>query len=125
MLVFSTITFYLLVPSVKAITTPRTYEAEADSYVSAGEPNDSYGASSYLHVGDYFYGTTESFFRFTIPDLADIESVVISIYMYSSVDSPLDLAICLIEDDWDEYTLTWNNKPSRGTELETLTYDRY
>ena len=99
--VFFMISFYIYIPSTKAITRATSYDADADSYVRDGEPNDSFGASDWCFVGDYFYGTHESFFKFTLPSMSNIDSVFISIFVYSSVDSPLDLAICLIEEDWN------------------------
>ncbi|MHA2055777.1 MAG: Ser-Thr-rich GPI-anchored membrane family protein, partial [Candidatus Hodarchaeales archaeon] len=47
------------------------------------------------------------------------KSAEIAFDLYS-VDSTVNLSVYLIEDAWEELTITWNNKPSKGVLIETL-----
>jgi len=106
---------------VKASLT-KEVEPTEDSYVRAYSPIDNYGSSDYINIGADLWGfQEETFLKFLIPTVeTEIVSVSISTYWYSFLcETPLSVSACIVSNSWDEYTITWNNKPPRGTILDT------
>ena len=106
---------------VKATVT-KEVEPYEDSYVRAYNPIDNFGSSDYTNIGADLWGyQEETFLKFLIPTVeTEIIRVSISSYWYSFMcETPLSVSACIVSNSWNEYTITWNNKPSRGTILDT------
>jgi len=111
----------LSIVSVKANPTKKIKPYE-DSTVSAYSPNNNYGSGDYLEIGaDIFGYQRETFLKFPLPIVeTEITKVYISSYWYSFLcETPLSVSACLVSNTWNEYTITWNNKPSHSTLLDT------
>ncbi|MHA1319258.1 MAG: CBM96 family carbohydrate-binding protein [Promethearchaeota archaeon] len=95
-----------------------------DAEVSAFFPNDNYGSSNYLDVGTDIFGyQQETYLKFLVPTYeTEILSAYISTYWYSFLcETPLSVSACIISNSWNEYSITWNNRPSHSTVIDTET----
>ncbi|KAA5824805.1 DNRLRE domain-containing protein [Algibacter amylolyticus] len=106
-----------------------SYNTSEDSYVRDGSyANDNYGNQSELIIkqgGTDFL--RESFLKF---DLSSVNGTVISAKLrmtLSSVGTDEDTSNIIIksiddnDDDWDEGTITWNNKPDENNKEVAIT----
>ena len=110
---------------VKGISSTTKVEPYADSNVKAYQPIDNFGSSDYLEIGADLWGyQQETYIKFLIPTIeTEILRVYIDTYWYSFMcETPLSVSACLVNNSWDEYTITWSNKPSHSTILDTDTY---
>ena len=94
--------------------------ADADAFVMDSEPTNNYGNSEHLYVSGIGYiGEAYIHFSFTnIPE--DWITAEINIQIFSGPTSPFNVMIYNITEEWDEYTLNWNNKPSHGEIIANL-----
>ncbi|MFX1259031.1 MAG: DNRLRE domain-containing protein [Promethearchaeota archaeon] len=104
-------------PASKTISTI----ADKDSYVDSGNPTANYGGQEQLRAGfslsDDIY---EAYFHFNFSDKpSNYTKVEISLNIWS-VDKMINLTICLIEANWDEYSMNWTNKPDKGPVITYL-----
>jgi uncharacterized membrane protein len=101
-----------------------------DSYVLEGAPDSNYGTVGELLVGwsggieGWPQGRARSFLRFylAIPGGTTIDNAWL--YTYTSANpsrSPNVQCRVVNDDDWNERTITWNNRPARGEVLDTNT----
>ncbi len=101
---------------------------DRDSYVSSGwfldnyDARDSnYGGRDWFFIGNSF-GLKESYFHFNltiIPSDAKILTAKIHFYLYS-VEETLDIQACQTSCDWEEYSITWDDKPTHGVNISAL-----
>ncbi len=98
-----------------------------DAYVSHGSPNKNYGTAASLLVdggasamGDESHNIAYLKFPLNIPGKPI--SVVLRIHVANSpyAESRDSGRICLVEEPWEEYKLTYNNRPKPGKELAKL-----
>jgi len=95
-----------------------------DAFVESYHPNDNYGSCTLLRVGDYGVQdpnwVDRSYIRFdilgNIPEGATIKSAKLRLYV-SNRDNKgaYNFKICRVLEEWDESTITWNNKPDMDT----------
>jgi hypothetical protein len=85
-----------------------------DAFVKQDSPDNNYGSSNHLYVG-YSGGWSNTLLMFDLSPYmgATINDAYISLYVYSHYgDFPTDMVrIALNDADWNEGTVTWNNKP--------------
>lgn len=96
--------------------------ADADSYINENYPTSNYGYAQFLHVmtSDYI-SEAEAYFHFDFTDKPDNSiKAEIEIDLYTT-PIPFHVTVYLITGVWDEYTLTWNNKPLLGELIASLT----
>jgi len=117
------------VRSVGAANTSQVYTMQVgpsdDSYVYEKYPDSSYGSKYYMWVG-YYNGHEYGYLKFnlsSIPWYANITSAKVCLYAMKVYGSPSISVHPVISDDWDEDTLTWNNKPGYEAALDTVTVD--
>ncbi|MEE9378371.1 MAG: DNRLRE domain-containing protein [Candidatus Lokiarchaeia archaeon] len=113
--------FIFITPSTEAITRDQTIStvAEKDTYVNTYDPTSNFGGQDYALSGFYYTGDLlEAYFYFNFSDKpSDYTKAEISLD-FSSVSETMNITICLIEEVWDEYTMTWlSNKPAKGNEI--------
>ena len=109
----------------------------ADSYVSSKGSNDNNGAYAYLYAGDdvrrcsgdgcvHNY-KSESYIKFKIDELVrskilsgeyKITNAVLGIYVYD--ENGAINSFSLSSNEWNENTITWNNKPLAEQQLLTI-----
>ena len=113
----------LLTPALASGVTSTEY-ATADAYISQSNPNSNYGAEDSLYIG--CNGENVYFVTYLKFDLTDymgyiIDDATLNVYCshinYVGPDYPTIL-YGVVENDWDEMTITWNNTP--GSINETV-----
>lgn len=99
--------------------------ASKDTYVNSYHPTSNYGGQNSLSAGFYFTGDIlESYLFFSFIDKPDNwVKAEISLDIWG-VDMTMNLTASLIEENWDEYTMTYINKPIAGPfeDEEVITY---
>jgi len=96
--------------------------AEADTYIDSNNGMSNYGGQTWLYAGkgvlDNLY---EAYFRFNFSDKPnDWSKATISLNFWS-IDQTMDIEIYLINKTWEEFSMTWMNKPSHDQLIDTLT----
>ncbi len=120
----------MFIPSIHAVNREITVSgiAEQDAITSSGTPDIPIGSmqdnleAGYNIVGNYL----ESYLYFNFTNKpTNYSKVELSLHFWGK-DFPgpeLNLTICLIEESWDEQTITWNNAPSKGQVLGYYIYN--
>ena len=94
----------------------RTIEVDKDTYVSEYNPNVNYGSEDYLRAGEYGPGKVHAYYHFNITSHS-YEWDEAWIYVKFDYGTNLtDIGVNLTSNNWDELTITWNNRP------ESITY---
>lgn len=91
-------------------------QAEKDTWTDSNYPETNFGAEQRIITGF----TTSSrilFLQFNLDNLPEIkedQDVLLNLYLEQGEGDliPINLEILLPSSEWDENTLTWNNKPS-------------
>lgn len=92
---------------------------DRDSYVNSYYPTSNFGGKDYLIIGNYIVGWSEVYLHFDLSDRpSNWEFVIIAIGMYY-ISETTTIYFCLTSDTWDEYTITWNNKPAHNIIIES------
>lgn len=115
------LTFFIT--PIKGITRDGTVStvAEKDAYVTTYNPTSNYGGKDWLIFGNYITGWNEAYLYFSFSEKpAGWTKAEISIDMYS-VSETFILSVSLINDNWDEYTINWVNKPIHRETITTFT----
>lgn len=100
-----------------------------DAYVDIGNPNSNYGSKDYTVVeidkdssdNDLHW----TYLKFNIPSTkinlikkgAILESAIL--YLYPTYAHRMRISLYGVDNNWDEQTLDWNNKPSLGSLITT------
>ncbi|MDF2924606.1 MAG: type protein [Paenibacillaceae bacterium] len=101
----------------------------SDTYVYDAAPAVNYGAVNPLFIKDASTGyKREAYLQFDVSPLnQDIGSAVLYLYGYvnDAVMTEGPASVYLIPDDaWQENGLVWNNRPARGEEAGTVSFNR-
>lgn len=84
----------------------------ADAHVNASQANQNFGSDAALLV-DLDPEETHTYIRFNVPQLtADVTSA--KLRLYGTNGSPDGPKVYLTNNNWNENTITWNNKPSQS-----------
>jgi hyaluronate lyase len=93
-------------------------QVSADAYVASGSPQTNYGSAPTLAVTNASGNVREAYFKF---DTSDVKGSVYAakLMLYASnTDSKggekENKLYALASNNWDESSLTWNNKPAAG-----------
>jgi hypothetical protein len=119
---------YLTIIIILAIFAPIAANADTatlsptdDSYVWMALPSTNFGEEEILAIG-FYEGFINSLLKFDLSPYsgATVNSAYLRLYIYDSEEPfpPDNVFICRNIADWDELTVTWNNKPSG----EDITY---
>ena len=103
------VTFIIIAGHIRGYE--RIIKVEKDAYVLEYFPDNNYGTDDYLRVGNYSFGKVQSFYYFNISSLPDgwIEVNILVNFDYGT--NMIDVGANLTYENWDEMTITWNNKP--------------
>jgi len=112
----------LLMPLAMATTT-KLYPT-GDAYVrgKTSEKNNNFGSSQDLKSGfQASWGNQESYLIFDLSSLSgqEINSAQFTIDVLSNTDSPVIKLHSVSSTSWDESTITWNNKPSTSSLIQS------
>ncbi|MCP6718614.1 MAG: DNRLRE domain-containing protein [Patescibacteria group bacterium] len=95
--------------------------AEKDTYVNTDEALSNFGGQDYALGGFYFGGDiVEAYFFFNFSDKPSTYTKAEISLDFWSVSQTMNVSIYLIEEEWDEYSMTWINKPSKGAEITSI-----
>jgi len=96
--------------------------ADADTHIIENYPSINYGFAQFLDVVASGYVTeADAFFHFNTTDKPENwDKAEIRISGHSS-PVPFYVSVYLITAVWDEYTLTWNNRPAVGANIADIT----
>jgi len=95
--------------------------AEKDTYVNTYDALSNFGGQDYALGGFYFGGDiVEAYFFFNFSDKPSTYTKAEISLDFWSVSQTMNISICLIEEDWDEYSMTWMDKPSKGAEITSM-----
>ncbi len=117
-----------LVPSVSHAAIHTIYPT-ADAYVVSTSPDSNYGSSSWSFLETSRSDTSNrlAYLRFDLPSIPAGESLVgASLRMYQFNGSGTGngtLAHYVIDDSWNESTMTYNNRPAYSTQVGTNAND--
>lgn len=106
-------------PAASVETSYKTV-AEKDTYINSYYPSNNYGGQDWILIGD-FMGMCEAYFQFNFTDKPAVwKRAEISIDLYS-ISATTQITITLITASWEEYGLTWLNKPAHGPIITQIT----
>ena len=101
----------------------------ADAEVKQSAPNSNFGNSTYLESRDepvaaYDYASYMKWALTQIPTGATVTKAELKLYVYwlgaNGSNTGVTSNVHLSGADWDESTLTWNNKPAVGALINTM-----
>lgn len=88
-----------------------------DAFVDLGSPNDNLGSLTFLFIGN---SAKMSFLKFDVSDIPSESTIESAFYKnfvsFSSINN-LGVGIYPCVGSWDEMSVTWNTKPSIGSEI--------
>lgn len=123
----STITLTATASDASGNGTGTTLTPYADAQVVEGYPSSTYGDRTYLYVqsaDDGSYRNERTYLQFDlngqIPAGATVTSAKLKLYCWRAQGGNMDTYVYGIDDSWSESTITWNNQPSAGTLLDTV-----
>ena len=95
--------------------------ADNDTYVDTANAISNYGGVNNLMTGFSLFGEIrEAYFHFNFDDKpSDYIRAEISLEFWG-VSQTMNFTVCLIEESWDEYSMTYLNKPSKGQTIGNL-----
>ena len=90
--------------------------AIADSEVIQGYPDFAWGKAGTISIGwNQAYKKTYTYIRFPLINIDDFDTIKLQLYglRYDAPhdEYPYQIQLYKVLSDWDEYTITWNNKP--------------
>ena len=103
-----------------------------DSHVSSETPNENYGSSIFPRIGSYLYDSwviSRCYLQFDLsilPADAVIVAASLKLYQYYTPHTSLEdhfVDLHRVSGNWEEDTLTWNNKPSFNPIAESTSFN--
>ena len=114
---------FVLVLSFSAMADSASLLPTDDSYVMAYDPAYNFGSDTKFVVG-YQNGWVNSLMKFDLSPYsgATINDAYIRLYVFSHGGAfPTDqIKITMNDADWDESTVTWNNKPGFNGQIDLV-----
>ena len=102
-------------------------EPTDDTYVSTQENDTNYNDENSLRIGRYYDYWQWPYLKFDlleIPSGTDITEARLYLYCWDKYAGGFDVLCHEVEDDdWMEFDITWNNKPTYGAILDTKFVD--
>jgi len=111
----------ILMTPIVCAGTAKIYPTD-DAYIEKENPNTNFGSALSLRVGDEpSHGTDRSYLKFDLSSLngKTISSAKLSIFATPSEGTAKLYSVS--NNNWNEETLTWNNKPAESNFIESKT----
>ncbi|MFX1346982.1 MAG: DNRLRE domain-containing protein [Promethearchaeota archaeon] len=89
----------------------RTIHTNKDTYISEYYPDENYGSDNYLRVGKYGPGKVYTYYHFNISSHSNKWREAWIYVKFDYGTNKIDIGVNLTHNNWDEMTITWNNKP--------------
>ena len=86
-------------------------EVDKDAYVSEYNPDVNYGSDDYLRAGEYGLGKVYAYYHFNISSHSYDWNEAWIYVKFDYGTNLTDIGANLTGNNWDEMTITWNNKP--------------
>ncbi len=95
--------------------------AEKDTYVNTYDALSNFGGQDYA-LGGFYFGSdiVEAYFFFNFSDKPSTYTKADISLDFWSVSQTTNVSICLIEEEWEEYSMMWINKPLKGAEITSM-----
>ena len=111
-------------PQIKLSTQIETIETKTiaveDTFIRFLNPDSVYYDLPYLKAGIDGSNKFKAYLQFSLSEEPEMwNKAEVSLYIKLEGE-PLYLNVCLVEADWEESTLTWNNHPNNGPLIEVL-----
>ncbi|MFX0176870.1 MAG: DNRLRE domain-containing protein [Candidatus Hodarchaeota archaeon] len=94
----------------------RTIQVDKDAHISEYNPDVNYGSDNYLRIGEYGPGKVHAYYHFNISSHSYKWKEAWIYVKFDYGTNLIDIGVNLTTNNWDEMTITWNNKP------ESITY---
>ncbi len=95
--------------------------AEKDTYVDTAYPTSNYGGVDNLKSGFSFSGDIkESYLSFDFSDKPSSYTKAEISLEFWGVSQTMNFTVCLIEESWQEFSMTWLEKPNKGAVIDYL-----
>lgn len=95
--------------------------ADKDTYVDTIDAMANYGGVDNLMTGFSWSGDIrEAYFHFNFDDKPDDYIRAEISLEFWGVSQTMNFTVCLIEESWDEISMTWLNKPNKGQTIGNL-----
>jgi hypothetical protein len=115
--------FLLTIPNAQGIQRERTFSnvADRDTYLDTASPMSNYGGVNNLIAGfSYTPNIREAYFHFNFSNKpSNLKRAEISLEFWG-VSQTMNFTVCIIEDNWDEYTMTWGERPNKNNTIGHL-----
>jgi hypothetical protein len=89
----------------------RTIQVDKDAYISEYHPDANFGPENVLRVGRDNYGEIRSFYHFNISSVSRDWREAWIYVKFDYGTSLIDIGVYFTLNNWDEMTITWNNRP--------------
>ncbi len=95
--------------------------ATKDTYVDTGNPTSNYGGVDILQAGfNILSDIKEAYFYFEFSNRPNnFTKAEISLDFWGVLQT-MNFTVCLIEENWNEYSVTWIDKPDKGAVIDNL-----
>ena len=93
----------------------RVVRVDKDAYILEATPDANYGSEEYLRIGKYDSGKIHTYYHFDVSSLSSEweEAWIYVLFDYGT--NLIDIGVNLTLNNWDEMTITWNNRPEPTT----------
>ncbi|WP_456328753.1 DNRLRE domain-containing protein [Archaeoglobus sp.] len=109
------------------VITVVTFNPTDDTFADQLYPNSNFGSESYLLVDSLSLWKDRTFVKFDVSSLpagAHVVNATLQLYVYDTRAKNRNYGAHLVQNDWSEDTLTWNNQPGfSSTATDTVKVD--
>jgi len=116
------VTFILNLSTISVEAT--IYYPSDDAFVYSAYPETEYGLKiTFLFVSDRSTYSKQTYLKFDLSSLSGsiINSAALKLYKCNTSTYERDVNLYRVAEDWDEETITWNNKPSNYSTIISST----
>jgi hypothetical protein len=100
-------------PPTRSIGATATYEAVADTFANAADPNEGRGTHPLVKV-DGGWRQRVGYLRFSLDDSGGQRIRSVTLRLFAASDAPLGVAVHTVTGSWREATLTHADRPPPG-----------
>lgn len=103
----------------------RTINISQDAYVYEYFPDTNYGQEDQILVGNYEFGKAEAYYLYEISGFSTGWEDAYLEVKFDFASYPVNVGACIIYENWDETSITWNNKPNHTTRYGQILCDGF
>ncbi len=93
-----------------------------DAMVSEGNPTDNYGSNDLLVTSDYSQSNIrQAYIKFDLSGISANSITAAKLRLTPALDRNISKTVHIVTNNsWNENTITWNNKPSMGSQIGSI-----